>query len=56
MQRQPWGPHGAFPIPRASPALTLPHTRDELPQVPEAVFLGDGVRIVAVLVGNTVGL
>lgn len=50
------GPHGAFPI--LEPLLPRPYhiLVDELPQVPEAVLLGNGVGVVAVLVGHTIGL
>lgn len=41
-----------------SPRLDLTHhiLIDELPQVPEAMLLSDGVGVVAMLVGHTVGL
>ena len=45
-----------FPFPGPLPPWPYHILVDELPQVPETMLLGDGVRIVAVLVGNAVGL
>lgn len=50
------GPQGVLPVLRPLPPWTYHILVDELPQVPEAMLLGDGVGVVAVLVGHTVGL
>lgn len=50
------GPHNTFPV--LGPLRPWPYhiLVDELPQVPEAMLLSNGVGVVAMLVGHTVRL
>lgn len=50
------GPHNAFPALGPLPPWPYHVFIDELPQVPEAMLLSDGVGVVAMLVGHTVCL